>query len=112
MTSSKEWVRDKRYGRRAGRWANSERVDEALEAIAAMRLAAIAAHQANPEKCPPWPSGRPTDHDPKSDDDWEALARMARARLAAGSHLTALDHEALSMHPNPRSGITGKARAA
>ncbi len=41
MTSGKESARDKRYGRRGGRWATLEPTEQALDEIHTVRLAAI-----------------------------------------------------------------------
>lgn len=68
MSSGKEAARDKRYGRRAGRWASEQRIDVALAEIHTLRVAAV--------KRGEWP-----DH---ARAEWSALADQAREHRAAG----------------------------
>ncbi|MBP7594326.1 MAG: hypothetical protein KA755_01605 [Candidatus Microthrix sp.] len=98
MTSS---ARDLRYGRRGGRWATSENghLDEVLATFAAARRS----------EGDDWPKLQ-NDTDrlrPSTTEEWQGLARQARARDLAGVELTALDREALEMYPNPPSGLLG-----
>jgi hypothetical protein len=49
--------------------------------------------------------GRAPEHHAPGDEDleWEAKARLTKARLAAGVPLTLADHEAIDRFPEPRS---------
>lgn len=95
MTAGRAAARDLRYGRRGGRWAEGTGSLEALEEIAALRARTIDAHRRDPKKNPPWPSHDVEDRAPKTAEEWQGRARMARARQAAGVPLDHVDRMAL-----------------
>lgn len=115
MSHGKDAARDTRYGRRGGGWANEERVDVALTAIANARTKGIAGGtwpDGTPqgdrecgvctlpigEHSPPCPwCGRAPEHHAPGDVEVELAGkvRMARAREAAGRLLNHDDRMAL-----------------
>lgn len=117
MTSS---ARDLRYGRRGGRWADSEAGTDMAASFARTRDYYQRLDRDDPlpdrtaEDGTVVPQRRwPTVHDrtarlrPTTTAEWQGLARQALARQAAGVPLTALDVEALDMYPDPPSGVLG-----
>ena len=111
MTTGREAARDLRYGRRAGRWGNewTGRVAELLAALDRDRTRARELDRTDP--LPDGSKRWPDRHDfearnrPTTREQWQGLARMAKARHAAGLPLSDLDAEALDRHPKPASAF-------
>lgn len=90
---------DVRYGRQGGGWvASGFTPGDGVADIDKIRRRTKKAHKTDAAKNPPWPDLEKISRTftPTSDEEWEGRARMARARLAAGVPLDAIDDEALA----------------
>lgn len=105
---SKDQALDIMWGRQGGRRAAGT-AGQALQDIALLRKRGLQQgswpSQLEAERCPICrrPFG---DHEPgREQEEWEGRARMAMARLAAGSPLDGVDHMALDRCPEPPSWL-------
>lgn len=123
MTSIKSSsVRDLYYGRQGGRWADGGRTDAEETAQLFFNLREKNQRLDRDDPLPNrdrtdgqpgtvvvkrWPS--PIDWRanlrPTTPEGWVGIARMAKARHLAGIQLDDLDREALSVCPDPPSGL-------
>lgn len=91
MAHGKAAARDLQWGRQGGGWQEATGA-EAIEAIAAARAAGQASGT--------WPDTDPRSFAPTDELGWIGVARMARARRAAGVPLSATDLQALEAYPD------------